>query len=103
MATHHEQGSRSSTGDRADDEQRLVAGGNGIWKRSIRLLVRKVLLAAVNPQVRPPALRGTVANGSREHRVPSLERIEDRLLRHRRLNVKLNLAGEVSEDAEMKR
>ena len=69
-----------SSRERADDEKGLAAASDGLGQRRVRRLVRQVFFARKESHERSPPLGRVVANGSREHRVSGLERVEERTL-----------------------
>src|SRR4051812_17519726 len=81
----------SAAGDRADDEERLGAGGYGVGQRRVRRFVREIFLAREEPHERSPPLRLAIANRSAKHRVSSFDRVKDRPLRHRRSDLNAHL------------
>lgn len=65
-------------------------------------MVRQVLLTGEKPQKRPPLQSYVVTNGSAEHGVAGLKRIEDRLQCNPALDLKLDLAFHVCQIAKMR-
>ena len=61
----------------------------------------KILAAGEEPQERPALLRDVVADGAAQHRITGLQRVEDRALRCRTLDVQLHVAGEVRQPAQV--
>ena len=65
----------------------------GSWDRSS--------LAGEEPQERPALLRDVVADRPAQHRIAGLERVEDRALRGRALDVELHLAVDLRQRPQM--
>ena len=63
----------------------------------------KVFLAGKKPQEGSPFARDLVADRPSQHRIAGLERVEDRSLRDRGVNLKLHLAAHVRQRAKMLR
>src|SRR5262249_22710178 len=59
--------------------------------RGIGRLVRQIFLACEEPHKRPALLRHVVADRTTQGRILSLERVEDRALRDRALDLELRL------------
>jgi hypothetical protein len=55
--------------------------------------MRKVLRASEESQERSALLRDVIANRASQHRVVGLERVEDRALRGRTLDLELHVAA----------
>ena len=66
-------------------------------------LVGQILLAGEEPHERPALLRDVVADRPAQHRIAGLERVEDRALRGRTLDVELHLAVDARQRPQMRR
>src|SRR6266849_8006843 len=96
-------GRRSAPCDRPDDEVRLAPRRHLFRQRGIRRLVGQVLLACEEPQHRPAALRRLVPDGAAQHRVLSLEGVEQRALAHRPVDLQLHFSPNTREGAQVSR
>src|SRR5262245_49036377 len=94
---------RLTSRGRADDEKRLCALRHCVWERCIRRLVREVLLAGKEANKRPAAECHVLADGSAQHGIAGLERVEHRALRGWLLHVELQLAIDSGQGAQMVR
>src|SRR6185436_16124091 len=94
---------RSAAGDRSDDEKRLVSTRDRVGQRGIRRLVRQVLLAGEEPQERAALPGRMVADRPSQHRVAGLERIQDRALGHRTLDLELDVSVDAGQRPQMRR
>src|SRR5260370_28602663 len=63
--------------------------------------MRQILLAGEEPHVRPALLRDVVADGTAQHRIAGLERVEYRALRDRTLDLDLHLGAGVRQRSQM--
>ena len=86
---------------RADDDERLRSGRDRIWQRRVGWFVREILLAGKEAQEGAAALGGVVADGSAQHWIAGLERIDDGVRRHRPLDLERHLSVDPGEPAEM--
>ena len=86
-----------------DDQKRLRARRDRVGQRRVRRLVRQILLAGEEPHERPALLRDVIADRAAQHRIAGLERVEDRALRDRALDVELHLAADVRQRPQMRR
>src|SRR5579864_709303 len=68
-----------------------------LGQRSVRRLVREVFFTGEEPQKRAPLFGHVVAYRPSQHGVAGLERLEHRISRHRRRNLKLHLGSSVRE------
>lgn len=82
-------------GNSPDNKERLLSACHGLGKRSIRRFVRQVLLASKETQKGPTLEGRVVANRSPQHRIVSLEGIQQRSLCHGALNLELHLETDV--------
>ena len=80
-----------TTGNGADDEEGLRSRSNLIRERSIWRLMRQVFFAGKVSQKRAALLCDVVADRPGQDRIASLERVQDRPLRHRALDLELHL------------
>ena len=72
---------------RAHYEQRLVAHGDRIGKRSVGRVMGQILLAGEEPYEGPPFERNLIANRTAQHGIAGLECVEDGALRDLTLDV----------------
>src|SRR5262249_58424034 len=68
----------------------------------VRRLLRQVFLAGEESHECPALSRDLVADRPAQHRIARLERVEDRALRHRPLDLELQLALDARERAQMR-
>src|SRR5574341_934182 len=73
-----------------------------VGQRGVRRLMGQILLAGEEPQERSALLRDVVADRPAQHRIAGLERVEDRALRGRTLDVELHLASHAGQHPQMK-
>lgn len=71
-----------TAGNRAQYDKRLLPRHDRFGQDSIWRFVRKVLFACEEAEERTALQRDVVANGSAQHGILGLERVEDRALRH---------------------
>src|SRR5688572_308107 len=71
------------------DQKRLGAKRDRVGQRGVRQLVGQILLAGEEPHERSALLCDVVADRPAQHRIPGLERVEDRALRDLTLDVEL--------------
>src|SRR3990172_12886438 len=76
-----------SAPNRPNDEQRLPTRAHSIGERRIRRLMGEGRLASEEPQERPALQRAVVANGPAQHGIARLERVQDRALGRRALDL----------------
>src|SRR5437762_13482491 len=65
--------------------------------------MRQIFLAGKVPDKRPPLLGDVVADRPAQHRKASLERVENRALRDRPLNLEVHLAVDARQCSQKKR
>jgi hypothetical protein len=94
---------RSSPGDRAYYQERLVSRRDRIRQRGIRRFVRQILLTGEEPHERPAPLSPMVADGALQHRIASLESVQDRPLRNLARNLKVYFAADLRQRSQMRR
>jgi hypothetical protein len=83
---------KSAAGDRAENDEGLARGEDGLGKRRVGALVREVFLAGEVAYERS-ALEGVViADSAAEHRVPRFERIQGGANGRRRGDFERNLS-----------
>src|SRR6185503_3058514 len=92
-----------TTGHRANDEEWLGSTRNLARQRRVGQLVRPVLFTRVESQEWTPLKRDVIANRSAEHRITSLERVENRPLRDWPDDLERHLIVHARERAEMHR
>src|ERR1700738_4329251 len=63
--------------------------------------MREILLAGEEPQEGPALLRDVIADRAAQHRIARFNRVHDRALRHRSLDIDLHLAGHVRQPPQM--
>jgi len=90
-----------AAGDGPHDQERLNPQRDRVGQRGIRGFVGQILLAGEEPHERSALLRDMVADRPAQHRIPGLERVEDRALRSRALNLKLYLAVDARQRPQM--
>ena len=93
----------NDTGHRANDEEWLGSTRNLARQRRVGQLVRPVLFTRVESQEWTPLKRDVIANRSAEHRITSLERVENRPLRDWPDDLERHLIVHARERAEMHR
>src|SRR5881409_2987783 len=92
-----------AAGHGTHDQKRLCAHRDRVGQRRIRRFVGQILLAGEDPHERSALLRDVVADRPAQHRIPGLERVEDRALRGPTLDVELHLAVDVRERPQVGR
>ncbi len=65
--------------------------------------MRQIFLASEKSQKRPALLRSVVADGSAQHRVAGLQRIEDRPLRGLSLDFEFHVAADMRQGSQVRR
>src|SRR5216110_2367813 len=65
--------------------------------------MRQILLAGEESHKRPALPGDVVAERPAQHRIPALERVEDRALRGPTFDIELHLAVDFSQGAQMRR
>jgi hypothetical protein len=76
---------------------------DGIGKRGVRRLEGRIPLAGEEPQEWSPLLRDMVTDCATQHRILTLERVDDRALGDRGRNLQLNLAVNARQPPQMGR
>src|SRR5438045_439727 len=87
--------------DGPHDQEGLRTHRDGVGQRVIRRLMGQVLFAGEEPHERPSLQRDLIADRPAQHRIAGLERVEDRALRGRTLDVELHLAVDVRQLPQM--
>ena len=87
--------------NRPNDNKRLLPGRDGIGERGVGRLVGEVFFAGEEAQERAALLRVVVADGSAQHGIARLERVEHGTQRDRSLDFERHLAADVRQVAEM--
>src|SRR5206468_11140747 len=87
----------------ADDEKRLCPLRDCLGQSGVRRLAGEILLAGEEPHEWPALLCDVVADRPAQHRIASLERVEDRALRGLALDVERHFAVHVRQRAQMLR
>src|SRR5688572_8905715 len=92
-----------AAGHGPDDQERLGAGRDRVGQRGVRRLVGQVLLAGEEPHERSPLVGHVVADRPAQHGMVALERVEDRALRGRSVDVELQLPVDARERPQVRR
>src|SRR5438093_1561181 len=90
-----------AAGHGTHDQKRLCAHRDRVGQRGIRRFVGQILLAGEDPHERSALLRDVVADRPAQHRIASLERVDNRALRDPTVDVELHLAVDLRELAQM--
>jgi len=90
-----------ATGYSPYDQKGLGPGRDRFGQWGVRRLMGQILLAGEEPQERSALLGDLVAYRSAQHRIASLERVEDRALRHLTFDLELYLAADVRQRPQM--
>src|SRR5574341_931276 len=83
--------------------KRLCARRHRVGQLGLGRLMRQVLPTGEEPDERPALLRHMVANRPAQHRIPGLQRVQDRAQRRRTLNLELNLSADARQRPQMMR
>src|SRR3990170_4529080 len=81
-----------AAGNAPYDEKGLRPRRDRVGQWGVRQLMGQILLAGEEPQEGPALLRAVVADRPAQHRIPGLERVEDRALCGVTPDVELHLA-----------
>jgi hypothetical protein len=92
-----------TSGDRSDNEKRLLPRRNLVGQRRIRRFVRQIFLASEETQKRSPLLRDLIPDRPAQHRITSLKRVKHRALRDRTFDFKRDFAAGVGQRSQMLR
>ena len=90
-----------AAGNRANDDEWLLAGCDRVGQRGVGRLVGKILLAGEEAQESAALLRVMVADGTAQHGIVGLEGVEHGALRDWARNLDRYLAADVRQGAEM--
>src|SRR2546427_2579455 len=82
------------------DHQRLRSRGDRVRQGRVSRLERDILLTGEVPQEGPALLRDVIADRPLEHRIPGLQRVEDRAQRGRPLDCEFYFSVDVSQRFE---
>jgi len=93
----------SSARDCADNEEGFRSRGNRLRQWSVRLFMGKVLATGEEAKERPTRLRDVIADRTAQHRVATLECVDDGALGDGRLKVEFHFAADAREPAEVRR
>ena len=74
-----------AAGNGPDDDKRLLSGCDRVGQWGVRRLMGQIFLAGEESQEGTALLRDVVADGSAQHGIAGLERVEDRALGGRTL------------------
>src|SRR5208282_5366326 len=85
----------------ADDEERLLPGDDRFRQRRVGRLQGKVFLAGKKTQERPALERHVIPNGSAQHGIAGLERVQHRAHRHRSRYLQRHVTLNVRQRAQM--
>src|SRR6185503_1539940 len=88
-------------GDCADDVERLRTRRDCGRQRCVSRLVRHILTTRKEPQQRTTLARNMIANGPTQHRITSLERVEDRASCHFAVNLKLHITTDARQRSQV--
>ena len=100
---HSSKGSALAPGDGPDNDERLLPRSNRLGQWGIRRLMGQILLAGEEPQEWPALQRDLIADRPAQHRIASLERVEDRSQRDRAVELKFYFASDVRQRSQMLR
>jgi len=84
------------------DHEGLRARSDRVGQPFIRRLMGEILIAGEEPHERPPALRSVIADRAAQHRIPDLEGVEDRALRHCTLHLEPRLSVDARQRPQMR-
>jgi len=90
-----------AAGDGSEDQEGLGPRGDGVWQRSVGLLVGEILAAGEETQERAALLRDVIADRAAEHRVTGFERVENGALRGLASDLELNFTANVRQSSQM--
>src|SRR5436309_586395 len=86
-----------------DDQEGLRPRRDRVGQRGVGRFVGHILLAGEAPHERPAPLRDLVADRPAQHRIGGLERVEDRALRDRTVDLERHLAADVRQLPQVRR
>ena len=87
----------------SDDEEGLGAGRDGIGQWGVRRLMRKILRAGEEADVWAALLCDVITDGSAQHRIAGLERVDDGTRCGATAYIKRYLAADLSQGSQMLR
>src|SRR5438046_582550 len=90
-------------GHRADDQKRFGAGGYRGRQGRLGRVVRQILLAGKEPHECPALVRHLIAHGASQHGITRLQRVEDRGLCDRTLDLELDFSVDLRQRLQMGR
>ena len=90
-----------TSGHRADNQERLSAVDDRGGQLGFRRFEGQIFFASEKPDERPAFQRNVVANRPAQHRIACFERVEDRAQRDRPLDLKLQLAVNACQRAQV--
>jgi len=90
-----------SSGNRSDDNKRLLPRRDGIWQRGVGRVVGEVFFAGEEAQEWTTLLRDVVADGAAQHGIVGLERVQHRALRDRTFDFERHLAADLRQRSQM--
>src|SRR5436309_1496012 len=91
----------SASGNRTNDDKWLFSGCDRLGQRCVRRLVGKVLLTGEEAQKRTALKSAMISYGAAEHGITGLQRIEDRTLGDRSLDLEYEFGADVRQISEM--
>lgn len=90
-----------TAGDGAEDNERLFAVGNVVGERDGGFCERVIFFTGEVAEVGTPLERHVIADGSAQHWIASLERVEDGLRRYRSVDLKRNFGADFRQIPEV--
>ena len=91
----------SAAGDSADDKKRLGSGCDLLGQRGVGRVMRDVFLTRKKSYQGPALFCDVIADGATKRGIAGFECVEDRALRHRRSNLKLDFAIDIGQSTQM--
>jgi hypothetical protein len=88
-------------GNRPDDEEGLCPRRDRFGQRRIWRFMGEILLAGEEPQKRSALLRDVFADRAAQHWIAGLQRVENRALRGRALDLELHFAANARQSSQM--
>ena len=92
-----------AAGHRPHDQKRFCARCHRVGQRGVRRLMGPILPTSEEPDKRAPLLGNVVADRPTQHRIVRFQGVQDRSLGNRSLNLKLDLAVDPRQPAQMRR
>src|SRR5438094_1538716 len=90
-----------ASGNRTNDDKWLFPGCDQLGQRCVRRLVGKVLLTGEEAQKRTTLKSAMISYGAAQHGITGLQRIEDRTLGDRSLDLEYDFGADVRQISEM--